>query len=315
MSDNNISKRKNTSPVSLDKAARYHSPEVLGLSIDPRLLSSNRGTSQINMENNVDQSATPRSTASATAYITPPGPPRPAFDPTAPTQPAIAMKLPDQQTFQNLDDSSKLNCLYMQNTAILAGQNYTNSLLAQMVRNQQAQIENQAQALSVIQNQLASVNRFSLASAFMELEVDREERAEKKNNLVLVGLAEPKQDDKDDLEVVKMAFKAAGADPEVVTEVFRLGPQREEGEKPRPVKVFTSSYDSKMILLRGQRKAFAAVPEFTSRAEKPYLRHDLSKLQRDQDFELRKQLTQARSLNPTKNLVVRDGKIIERRGN
>ncbi len=80
----------------------------------------------------------------------------------------------------------------MQNSAILAGQSGLQQLIIQMLKNQERQmaiitdqLKLQQQQMGILQTQLASVNKFSIASAFMELEEDKTEREAKKNNLVL----------------------------------------------------------------------------------------------------------------------------------
>ncbi len=75
------------------------------------------------------------------------------------------------------------------------------------------QIKLQQQQMGMLQNQLSSINRFSIASAFMELQEDKEERETKKTNLVLYGLAEVKEGDKPDVDVIKNMFTAAGRTP------------------------------------------------------------------------------------------------------
>ncbi len=314
-------KRKQYSPGIYEKTSRHISP--LGLSIDPRLLDeySDLDSTQLSsLSNSIMENSNgiPR----PLFYSTPPAAPRPTFDPNAPTRPAFALNLPDQAAFAALPDSQKLNWLFIQNNAIIASQNFTQDLLVRMLQNQEAQMKTiadqvqlQQQSMGLLQNQLASINRYSLASAFIELQEDKEERALKKDNAVLFGLAEHKEGDKSDMEVIQAAFIAADADPAVITDVFRLGQQREAGAKPRPIKILTSSFDDKMKLLKSQKKIFAAVPDFKLRGDGPFFRHDQSKMQRESDFQLRNELRQMRQRNPGTQFVVSGGKIIVRSGN
>ncbi len=249
-------------------------------------------------------------------FVTLPGP-RPTIDPTAPTRPAYGVNIPDHATFVMLSDSDKLNYLYLQNTAILVGQQNMHEVLVRMVRNQEThlsalteQIKLQHQTMGLMQNHLSSFNRLSIASAFIELEEDKEERAAKKDNAVLFGLAEPKQGEATDLDVVKHAFSAAGADPSVVTDVARLGEIRGAGAKPRPIKIYTNSFDDKSKVLKAQKTIFSTVPDFATRSDRPFFRNDLSKIQRENDYQLRNQLRQVRQQNPGGQFIISGGKII-----
>ncbi len=107
-------------------------------------------------------------------------------------------------------------------------------------------------------------------------------------------------------------FTAAGADPTVVTDVARLGEARGAGSKPRPIKIFTSSLDEKLKLLKNQKAAFGQVDDFKIRGDRPFLRHDQTRLQREADFQLRNQLRQVRQNNPDTQFVISGGKIIPR---
>ncbi len=317
------------SPPNQSKSVRRQSP-LVGLSVDPRLSGqsdslSSVDVSELSMENQSQTSPAAMQTA-PNLYSTPPGIPRPPISPNAATRPAYgppAMPaMPDQSQFASMSDSDKLNFIYMQNSVLIAGQNQVQNILIRMLQNQETQLkviseqmQLQQQSMAMLQNQLTSINRQSIASAFFELQEDREEREEKKTNLVLYGLAEPTENDAPDVDLLKNVFTAAGADPDAITDVHRLGQKRVAGAKPRPVKILTSSYEAKMAVLKGQKEAMKAVPDFAGRSDRPFFRPDQTRLQRQEDFRLRSQLKEVRERNPgTEWLIVR-GEIVSRRGN
>ncbi len=174
-----------------------------------------------------------------------------------------------------------------------------------------SQIQLQQQSMALMQNQFASFNKFSLAQTFMELQIDMEERSDKKNNLVLFNLAEAGSEDKPDLEVVKDAFTAAGADPEVVTSVDRLGQTRTAPDaNPRPIKIYTTSFSEKLKLLQNQKAVFKSVPDLVKRTNNAFIRPDQSRLERQQAFQLRQQLREVRAKNPAVTFKIKGTQII-----
>ncbi len=129
---------------------------------------------------------------------------------------------------------------------------------------------------------------------------ERQLRVEKKNNLVLVGFPEDRRspnEDWDDRKIVEEVFHRAGADPSVITRVFRLGkigPSRNDPmrKRQRPIKVLTSSYEQKMVALTGQKGAIQAVAGMMNgQGSRAFLRHDLTPTQLEHDRSLRDQLS------------------------
>ncbi len=291
-----------------DKSARQVSP--IGLSVDPRLLDCTPDSSFTPMSSNAN-------TQPPTIMSTPPGVPRPMLPASLPTRPAFSGSPMDPARFAGLAESDKLNHIYAQNAALLQNQTYMQELLLRMVTNQEGaiqamnqQIRLQQQSMALFQNQISAMNPLHIASLFMEMQDDREERESKKENLVLYGFAEKLPDNQSDLDVIKAAFTAAGADPEVVTSVDRLGQPRDANSKPRPLKIFTSSLAEKTKVLKGQKAVFKMVPDLATRTDKPFFRHDQTRLQRQADYQLRQQLKDVSEKNPGIKFKIRGSEIV-----
>ncbi len=305
-------KRKTTfSPLSTEKekSARQISP--IGLSVDSRLISDSTPVSgSANMFSNTI-------TQPPNIISTPTGVPRPMLPASPPARPVLSSSPMDPAKFAALAETDKLNHIYAQNAALLQNQTYMQELLLRMVTNQEGaiqamnqQIRLQQQSMALIQNQISTMNPLRIASLFMELQDDREERESKKENLVLYGFAEKLPENQSDLDVIKAAFTAAGADPEVVTSVDRLGQPREANSKPRPLKIFTSSLTEKLKVLTGQKAIFKMVPDLATRTDKPFFRHDQTRLQRQADYQLRQQLKDVSEKNPGVKFKIRGSEIV-----
>ncbi len=304
------------------KTSRTVSPLALGLYLAPELLDSSKsGLSQSNMMNGQPPQTTPVSVPhqipNGVSYTTPTGQSMQSMQSPPPTRPAISLNLPSQDQFNGLADSDKLNFIFAQNNAILANQSYHSEILMKTLQTLSQQVVLQQQQIGLLQQQqqhLSSFNRYNLASAFLDIQEDKLEREAKKDNLVCYGLQEPviTEGAKTDMDIIMDSFTAAGADPLVITKVDRLGDPRPADKFPRPLKIFTSSYEDKLKVLTGQKKIFSIVPQFKESKLSHWFRPDLTRMQREQDYLLREELKRARLENPAKQLIIRGDKIIER---
>ncbi len=143
-------------------------------------------------------------------------------------------------------------------------------------------------------------------------------RLEKCPNLVLVGFPEKPVEDgqagnpaQSDDHIVADIFTKAGADKSVIKRVFRLGKVDLQGTYARPIKILTSSYDQKMIVLTGQKKAIDGVPFIGNRGKRVFLHHDWTPRQLEQDKNLREELKKVREASPAKGFKIRNGEIVE----
>ncbi len=79
---------------------------------------------------------------------------------------------------------------------------------------------------------------------------------------------------------------------------------------PRPLRIFTSSHEQKMLVLSKQHDAFLKVDAIAALGTKPFLRHDLTPRQLDHDRNLREELRMKRELDKSHNYKIRGGRII-----
>ncbi len=139
-------------------------------------------------------------------------------------------------------------------------------------------------------------------------------RKEKKNNMVIHFLPNDPGDDGDpeqDLDGVKHLAREAGGDPAHVTEVLRMGNPRND-KKTRMLKVKCNNANTKRMLVTQQEKL--RKNDFTLRDTGFFIRDDMTDRQREEDKILRDKLTRLRGIHKDRNLVIRDGKIVEKIG-
>ncbi len=139
-------------------------------------------------------------------------------------------------------------------------------------------------------------------------------RKEKKNNVVIHFLPGDPGDDGDpeqDLNDVKLLAKDAGGNPDHVTEALRMGNPRND-KKPRMLKVKCNNANTKRMLVTGQEKL--RKNNTVLRDTGFFIRDDMTDRQREEDKTLRDKLTGLRGVHKDKNLVIRDGKIVEKIG-
>lgn len=141
------------------------------------------------------------------------------------------------------------------------------------------------------------------------------ERERKKPNLVVVGAPEtdPTSIRSDtDLSNIHTVCTKLGIPTGDVTDVFRNGVLK-EGAGPRGMsysrilKVVFSNPFSRSKFLRGYKRSQEAGVSSVS-----YVRPDLTFIQRQEDKRLRDELFQRRRSNPDLDLVIRNGKIVNR---
>ena len=146
-------------------------------------------------------------------------------------------------------------------------------------------------------------------------------RKEKKNNLVIHFLPEDgnykdNQDmnggglSGDDKEKIDKLVEATNGDTASIQKVVRMGGVREDG-KPRPLKVVCNNAWTKRGLITGQKRLQHQFPIL--RELKTFIRDDLTERQRAEDKKLRDELKVIREQNTDKNLVIRNGKICQKK--
>ena len=105
-------------------------------------------------------------------------------------------------------------------------------------------------------------------------------------------------------------FHEIGADDVKLESVVRLGKRSDDPARPRPMKIVLDSVEGRAKLLRNTKKL--AVENEGGR-EKVFIHQDLTPKRRDSRKPLVAELKQ-RKANGEKDLVIFNGKIIQRRG-
>ncbi len=94
--------------------------------------------------------------------------------------------------------------------------------------------------------------------------------------------------------------------------VFRIGDLRKDG-KARMLKVICDNDQTKRMLIKGQEKLRKRIWDLKDSGF--FIRDDMTDRQRFEDRKLRDELEQLRGIHKdNKFLVIRDGKIVEKRG-
>jgi hypothetical protein len=136
------------------------------------------------------------------------------------------------------------------------------------------------------------------------------EKKEKKENVVVVGL--PERDEKADWDRIYDMARHAGIDQpdHAIKTTFRdgiAGKRRQNGAViPRIMKVKFINKEYREKFLRTNYRGMGA--EF----EHLYVRHDMTYEEREKDRELKAELHQRRTAEANPNLVIRNGRIIDK---
>lgn len=111
-------------------------------------------------------------------------------------------------------------------------------------------------------------------------------RGEKEKNLVIYGIdeADNREANPDETEVVCRLFsEVLGCSEKVPAKCFRMGKVREQGEKPRPFKIFMESVTDKQSILNNAYKLKNQPTESAFR--RVFVRQDLTLMQRKAGWE------------------------------
>ena len=139
---------------------------------------------------------------------------------------------------------------------------------------------------------------------------EREEIEKREKNLIIRGI--PESDFLSDLELVKETLKGIGLPELEVEKVDRLGPKKDTSNssetRPRPIRVKLDGVDKKRLCLRNATK----IRQYSSdllNTKKIFIVPDQTKLQREEDLNLRRGLQKKREENPDAVSKIRRGKI------
>ena len=122
-----------------------------------------------------------------------------------------------------------------------------------------------------------------------------QDRKDKTDNLVIQGLPEIESDNEtEQTNSVVGLFNSIGVVNPIVKRAFRMG--RRSNDRPRPIKVFCGNTDTKESVLM-KAKSLSRLPE-GHKHKNVFIRHDLTKLQRDQEYNRRKERRRERESLP-----------------
>jgi hypothetical protein len=128
------------------------------------------------------------------------------------------------------------------------------------------------------------------------------EKSKRKTNIVIRGLPEGT----DDLALTKELLNMITVEVNV-TATTRLGKRR---DTPRPLRVVLESEEAKWSVLREAPKVRKVKTKKFDSA-KIFLTPDQTKLEREADIKLRRELKEIRNQNPNEKFTIRRGKIVK----
>ena len=169
---------------------------------------------------------------------------------------------------------------------------------------------------------------------------EKEEKTKRENNIIIRGVME--QEDTPDMDNVRAILTDIGCQNTQITAVSRLGPkkkpqpQRQTDSEPgssnsegntlntaqasqptqqqgrtRPIRVVLQDTDSKKKILKSATKIRKSKETVLYNPKNVFLVPDQTKMEREQDVALRKQLRDTRSKNPEDHFIIRKGRIIK----
>ncbi len=171
------------------------------------------------------------------------------------------------------------------------------------LRNENAQLH---QRMAQLENGSANNINFEVVFAAVD---EHYLRREKKNNMVIHFLPDDNNDPEQDLRGVKDLATQIDGNPDNILEATRMGNPRDDG-KPRMLKVKCDNSHTKRMLITGQEKLRKKIPILA----KFFIRDDMTDRQREEDKKRRDKLVLLRAAHKDKILVIRDDKIMEKRG-
>jgi len=155
----------------------------------------------------------------------------------------------------------------------------------------------------------------ALEGALQQDKAEEIEIEHRKQNVIVHGVPEsnedsPEQRIEEDTTVLAAMFHEIGADDVKLDSVVRLGKRPDDPARPRPMKLVLDSVEGKVKLLR---KAKNLRLKKEGGWEKVFIHQDLTPKQREARKPLVAELKQ-RKANGEKDLMIFNGKIVQRRG-
>lgn len=144
------------------------------------------------------------------------------------------------------------------------------------------------------------------------------EKQTKKHNLVAVGLPEKsgvdeiKQNELDKEQIAGYC-KIIGVAPESVATVFRDGAKRQDRSRILKICFREDRVTERRVMLSRGTQLLRRDQELKDLTFKPFIREDLTRAERDRDYELRQEVKKKR--NEGGDWIIRGGKVVQRHSN
>ena len=179
-----------------------------------------------------------------------------------------------------------------------------------------ARVEGMESKVLVVQNsvQMIATDISKLNSKFQLLRTEQLEVAKRIKNIVIRGA--PESTKLEDQDLVQEVFADIGCPDIEIESVIRLGridnrqPDSDARPKTRPIRVILTNESDKAPIIRNApkiRQSQSTLYSPTSILIVP----DQTKLEREQDIELRKNLRAARERDPGSRYSIRSGKVVK----
>ena len=160
-----------------------------------------------------------------------------------------------------------------------------------------------------LDNKIAGVNQDikSIASKVNLLRNENEEIEKRKLNIIVKGI--PESPDKPDEDLANEVLRNICDYDMEFSKVERIGRNREDG-KPRPMKIRFHREEDRSNAIKNATKIRKA-KNVTFDTKIVFIMPDMTKLQRDEDLELRKCLSEKRLTDP--NWIIRHGRLVKKK--
>ena len=139
---------------------------------------------------------------------------------------------------------------------------------------------------------------------------ENEERQKKTKNIIIRGVQENEEADDHDEKIVTEVLKDIGCNSCDIIKTYRLGKKPDGSSRSRPIRVILKSEEEKWKVV-GRATKIRQVQTDLYEPSKIYIVPDMTKLERDQDVELRRELKKKREDFPNDRYTIRKGKIIK----
>ena len=140
---------------------------------------------------------------------------------------------------------------------------------------------------------------------------EQDEKAKRSKNLIIRGIVEPESNEEGkDKETAMEIFTQIGVPDAKIENIQRIGKKNPSSERPRVIRVVLDSEEAKWKIV-GRATKIRGITSPTFDSKKIYIVPDLTKLERQREAELHKELKARREADPNGRFKIKKGKIIQ----